>query len=56
MTSRGIKFSSNDDEGEKSRLLDYDTHEDEFEVSFDVSYFLVSLVVFLEGHKVLTYF
>jgi len=34
MTSRGIKFSSNDDEGEKSRLLDYDTHEDEFEVKY----------------------
>merc|ERR1712156_1274241 len=30
----GIKFSSNDDEGEKSRLLDYDTHEDDFEVKY----------------------
>ena len=56
MTSRGIKFSSNNDEGEKSRLLDYGDREDEFEVSFDVSYFLVNLVVFLEGHKVLPYF
>ena len=33
MTSRGIKFSSNQDE-EKSRLLDNDPYEDDFEVSF----------------------
>ena len=44
MTSRGIKFSSNNDEGEKSRLLDYDAYEDDFEVSFDFS-FLFSLKV-----------
>ena len=34
MTSRGIKFSSNNDEEENSRLLDYDAYEDEFEVTF----------------------
>jgi len=33
MTSRGIKFSSNQDE-EKSRLLDNDTYEDDFEVRY----------------------
>ena len=31
MTSRGIKFSSNNDEGETSRLLDYDVNEDDFD-------------------------
>lgn len=34
MTSRGIKFSSNNDEEENSRLLDYDAYEDEFEVKY----------------------
>ena len=43
MTSRGIKFSSNIDEGETSRLLDYDVNEDDFEVSFAFVTFQVCL-------------
>ena len=59
MTSRGIKFSSNNDEGETSRLLDYDVNEDDFEVSFEFVTFLtlfVEMFYVFEGHKVLTYF
>ena len=42
MTSRGLKFSSNDIE-ERSRLLADDTNQDDLEVSF----------FSIEGHQVL---